>query len=109
MKQIAQTTECQEQQLIGQCSCQNSDPRLLHRNGHPFITVIWGRLEVVLKDSMIYKEDEETECKRLTENLPRLGLSFPAKIFKAVLFPIPLVPTKPSTSPGLGIGNLQNE
>lgn len=42
-----------------------------------------------------------------TENLPKLGFSFPANIFKAVDFPIPLVPTKPSTSPGRGVGSLK--
>lgn len=38
--------------------------------------------------------------------LPKFGLSFPERIFKAVLFPIPLVPTRPSTCPGRGIGSL---
>ena len=28
---------------------------------------------------------------------PKLGFSFPLRIFRAVLFPIPLVPTRPST------------
>ena len=42
-----------------------------------------------------------------TSNLPRLGFCLPAKIFSAVDLPIPFVPTKPRTSPGLGIGNLQ--
>lgn len=42
----------------------------------------------------------------LTSYFPRFGFCFPAKIFKAVDFPIPLVPTNPSTSPGRGIGNL---
>lgn len=41
-----------------------------------------------------------------TSYFPRFGFCFPAKIFKAVDFPIPFVPTKPSTSPGRGIGNL---
>lgn len=41
-----------------------------------------------------------------TSYFPRFGFCFPAKIFKAVDFPIPLVPTNPSTSPGRGIGNL---
>lgn len=40
--------------------------------------------------------------------LPKFGFCFPAKIFKAVDLPIPFVPTKPRTSPGLGIGNLCN-
>ena len=39
-------------------------------------------------------------------NRPRLGFILPAKIFKAVDFPIPFVPTKPSTCPVLGVGNL---
>lgn len=43
----------------------------------------------------------------LTSNLPKLGFCFPAKIFRAVDFPIPLVPTRPKTSPGRGVGNLQ--
>lgn len=38
--------------------------------------------------------------------LPRFGFCFPAKIFNAVDLPIPLVPTSPKTSPGLGIGSL---
>lgn len=41
-----------------------------------------------------------------TENRPKLGFCLPAKILRAVDFPIPLVPTKPNTSPGLGIGSL---
>lgn len=40
--------------------------------------------------------------------LPRLGLSFPLRIFKAVLFPIPFVPTRPRTCPGLGMGKRCN-
>lgn len=36
--------------------------------------------------------------------LPKFGFNFPAKIFKAVLLPIPLVPTSPSTCPGRGMG-----
>lgn len=43
---------------------------------------------------------------KLTVNFPKFGFCFPAKIFNAVDFPIPLVPTKPSTSPGRGMGNL---
>lgn len=41
-----------------------------------------------------------------TSYFPRFGFCFPAKIFKAVDFPIPFVPTNPKTSPGRGIGNL---
>lgn len=41
-----------------------------------------------------------------TSYFPRFGFCLPAKIFKAVDFPIPLVPTNPRTSPGRGIGNL---
>lgn len=37
--------------------------------------------------------------------LPRLGLSLPLRIFNAVLFPIPLVPTRPRTWPGRGVGS----
>lgn len=36
---------------------------------------------------------------------PRFGFCFPAKIFNAVDLPIPLVPTRPNTWPGRGIGN----
>lgn len=43
----------------------------------------------------------------LTANFPKFGFCFPARIFNAVDFPIPLVPTSPSTSPGRGMGNLQ--
>ncbi len=41
-----------------------------------------------------------------TSNLPRLGFNLPARIFNAVDFPMPLVPTKPRTCPGRGVGNL---
>lgn len=41
-----------------------------------------------------------------TVNLPKLGFCLPAKILRAVDLPIPLVPTKPNTSPGRGIGSL---
>lgn len=37
---------------------------------------------------------------------PRLGFNFPAKTLRAVDFPMPFVPTKPSTCPGLGVGSL---
>ena len=37
--------------------------------------------------------------------LPRLGTNRPARIYNAVLFPIPLVPTNPSTYPIQGVGN----
>jgi hypothetical protein len=37
--------------------------------------------------------------------LPRLGFSFPLRIFRAVLFPIPLEPTRPKTCPGRGVGS----
>jgi hypothetical protein len=42
-----------------------------------------------------------------TVNLPRLGFNFPANTFRAVDLPIPLIPTKPNTWPGLGTGNLE--
>ena len=42
-------------------------------------------------------------------NFPRLGFNLPAKIFSAVDLPIPLVPTKPRTSPGRGVGNLKEK
>ena len=37
---------------------------------------------------------------------PKFGFTLPDNIWSAVDFPIPLVPTKPSTWPGLGIGSL---
>lgn len=37
---------------------------------------------------------------------PRLGLIFLVKTCKAVVFPIPLVPTSPSMEPFLGMGSL---
>lgn len=37
-------------------------------------------------------------------NLPRFGLSLPLRILSAVLLPIPLVPTRPRTLPGRGMG-----
>jgi hypothetical protein len=40
-------------------------------------------------------------------NLPKLGFNIPARILSAVDFPIPFVPTKPKTFPGLGTGSLQ--
>lgn len=50
---------------------------------------------------------KQKQCKEdlsLTPNLPKFGFSFPAKILRAVVLPIPLVPTSPSTSPGRGVG-----
>lgn len=44
---------------------------------------------------------------KLTLKRPRFGFCFPARIFKAVDLPIPLVPTKPNTSPARGVGNLE--
>lgn len=52
--------------------------------------------------------EEREACLVLTSNLPRFGLSFPAKILRAVDFPIPFVPTNPRTWPGLGTGSLCN-
>lgn len=40
--------------------------------------------------------------------LPRFGFNLPLRIFNAVLFPIPFVPTNPRTWPGRGIGNRCN-
>ena len=53
---------------------------------------------------------EEIFCVGGTEytlNRPKLGFSLPAKILSAVDFPIPLVPTRPKTWPGLVTGSLQ--
>lgn len=44
----------------------------------------------------------------LTSYLPKFGCSLPDRIFSAVLFPIPLVPTSPSTCPAFGVGNRCN-
>lgn len=41
--------------------------------------------------------------------LPRFGMSLLANILIAVDLPIPFVPTKPRTCPGLGTGSLQVE
>lgn len=38
-------------------------------------------------------------------NFPRLGFNLPLIILSAVLFPIPLVPTRPRTFPGRGVGS----
>lgn len=42
----------------------------------------------------------------ITLNRPKLGFNFPANTLSAVDFPMPFVPTKPRTWPGLGTGNL---
>ena len=39
-----------------------------------------------------------------SSTLPKFGLILLVKIYKAVVLPIPLVPTRPNTSPGLGCG-----
>ena len=36
---------------------------------------------------------------------PKFGFSLPLRILRAVLFPIPFVPTNPKTWPGRGIGS----
>ena len=41
-------------------------------------------------------------------NLPKLGINLFPNIYRAVDFPIPLVPTRPKTCPLLGVGNLCN-
>lgn len=42
-----------------------------------------------------------------TLKCPKFGFRWPAKILRAVDFPMPLVPIKPRTWPGVGTGNLQ--
>jgi hypothetical protein len=39
---------------------------------------------------------------------PKFGRKLPLKILSAVDLPVPFDPTKPSTWPGLGVGNLCN-
>jgi hypothetical protein len=39
---------------------------------------------------------------------PKFGFNLPLRIFRAVLLPIPFVPTRPSTWPGRGMGSLCN-
>jgi hypothetical protein len=43
----------------------------------------------------------------ITLKRPKLGFSFPARTLRAVDLPMPFVPTKPRTCPGLGTGSLQ--
>lgn len=43
----------------------------------------------------------------ITLKRPKLSFNFPAKTLSAVDFPMPLVPTKPRTCPGLRTGNLR--
>lgn len=49
---------------------------------------------------------KEMMPENITLKRPRFGFSFPAKTLRAVDFPMPLVPTRPRTCPGLGTGNL---
>jgi len=37
--------------------------------------------------------------------LPKFGIHLPARILRAVVFPIPLVPTRPKTPPRIGEGS----
>ena len=67
----------------------------------------------ILKFKNYYLKKELSESNKThssaeinTLNLPKLGFNLPAKIFRAVDLPIPLVPTRPSTWPGLGVGSL---
>lgn len=57
-------------------------------------------------EQYIYKRESIRRLIEITLKRPRLGFNFPAKTLRAVDFPIPLVPTKPRTCPGLGTGNL---
>ena len=45
--------------------------------------------------------------RKRTSKRPRFGLSLPARTLSAVDLPMPLVPTKPSTCPGRGMGSLR--
>ena len=70
-----------------------------------------GRVKLVIWLLLKFKPPKQIKFEQvdkylLTVNLPRFGFCLPARIFSAVDLPIPLVPTSPRTSPGLGIGNL---
>jgi len=52
------------------------------------------------------QSNKERQVQAITVNRPKFGFNFPAKTLRAVDFPIPFVPTNPSTCPGLGTGNL---
>ena len=56
---------------------------------------------------LTYYTDQARSRKQhcVTLKRPRFGFCFPASIFRAVDLPIPLVPTRPRTSPGRGVGN----
>jgi hypothetical protein len=70
--------------------------RVLSRSLEVAFFKFWGRKE------------RKRNC-RLTSNFPRFGFNFPAKIFSAVDFPMPFVPTNPRTCPGRGMGSLEKE
>jgi len=68
-----------------------------------------GKIKNEYKDTSnhVYPQLKKRLILVLTVKRPKLGFNFPAKTLSAVDFPIPFVPTKPSTCPGLGTGNLQ--
>lgn len=65
------------------------------------ITPVWRALKYTIPHN-----NNVTLCTNhmLTSYWPRFGFIFPARILSAVDLPMPLVPTRPSTSPGRGIG-----
>lgn len=66
----------------------------------------------MLEESIYFKNSSRTfvyfvNSFLFTSYFPRFGFNFPERIFKAVDFPIPFVPTIPRTFPCCGTGNLK--